>query len=300
MAELLPVFDRYTARRTRLAEAGAEAVRQATSVLPAKMASALQSYDIKTTAARELAGERQLGPDQRELRVRRQAQAWIERGRLDRVVHQQMDNLGVLPLLVVRKAAFDYAHRLWRILRTTRSASGQKPGRRRKPREVRLAEAEQQALELGVIPAPGLELIARVTTALFEQMERLGELDVLPGLAAVPYIQKPLSSFCRVRGSGSGAVVAGLPYRAEYLSAVRLDAVRQLEAAGIRGDQMRRYLQWFGQLEAVALATESGSDERARRVEQLVSAARDQAQACQVAETYLAAFERWRPRLFNK
>ncbi len=299
MTDIVSVFDRYTSQPTLIEEAGAKAVRQVTTQLPVHVAGALERYDVKTTHARILAGEEPSDPKERELRIRKQAQAWVERGRLDRIVHREMDNLGVLPVLAVRKVAFDYAHRVWRILRTTRAVPGQGLSRRRKPRDLRLAQAEEQALKLEVIPLEGLRLIARVTTALFEQMERLGELDILPGLAAVPYIQKPLSSFCRVRRSEVAAVVPGLPYRAEYLSAVKLDAVRQLEAAGIVGDRLRRYLQWLGQIEAVALSTGPDSDERARRIDELVNGAHDPAQARAVAEVYLATFERWRPRLYK-
>jgi len=299
MKDLVPLFDRYTAQPTVIEQAGRRAVRQVTAGLGARVGGALERYDAKTAQALRIAGEDPLEPEERELRVRKQARALIERGRLDRVVHREMDNLGVLPLLAVRKSAFDYAHRVWRILRTTRLAPGQTFSRRRKPREVRLAEAEQQARALDVIPIEGLRLICRVTTALFEQMERFGELDVLPGPGALPYIEKPLSSFCRVRRSAATVVVAGLPYRAEYLSAVRLDACRQMEAEGIKGDQLQRYLRWLGQLEAVALSTEPGSVDHDQRVTDLVTATRDPTLSRRVAELYFAAFERWRPRIFK-
>jgi hypothetical protein len=138
-----------------------------------------------------------------------------------------------------------------------------------------------------------------VAVDLFQRMEKLGELDNLPALAAVPFFEKPLSARLRSRATAGGAPVRKLPYRAEYLASIKLEAMRQMEQQGLAGDRLQRYLQWLGRVEAVALETGPGSAERDQRIDDLVKSTSDSALSRRVADLYVAVFERWRPRLFK-
>jgi hypothetical protein len=62
---------------------------------------------------------------------------------------------------------------------------------------------------------------------------------------------------------------------------------------------LRRYQFWLGQVQSVALETQPNSAERAQRVEALAGATRNPTLSREVADIYLAAFERWRPKLFR-
>jgi hypothetical protein len=130
-------------------------------------------------------------------------------------------------------------------------------------------------------------------------MEKLGELDTLPALAVCAQVEKPLSMKYKAKATAAQTIAASLPYRPEYLPSVTLEAMKQMEEKGVKGDPLRRYQFWLGQVQSVALETQPNSAERAQRVEALADATKNPALSREVADTYLAAFERWRPKLFR-
>jgi len=303
-ADLGPVTDQYTSRPSPLDVAGRERVKEVTRMMPAKLAQKLLKYDSKTAIDRRFSGQAPLEPSEREMRIRRQARTWLERGAVDNALRPEMDNLGVLTPSWVRKFVFDYGHRVFSILKRTQPKEGRKPDWRTKSRETRLAEAEQQALAMKVIPVKGLRLIQRRATEVFERMERLGIIGVLPTLEQARQIPKPFSSlFARDRGVGgvaSEALIQTLPYDPRVFGRIQGDTAKRMSEAGIAGNDITRYRSWLGQLQRIAMETEPGSEEHRQRTEVELNRARDRKQAARVAEMYYAEFERWRPRLFRK
>jgi transcriptional regulator with XRE-family HTH domain len=298
---LADLFDRYTAQPLVAEVAGREKAKALVAALPPKVARQVDSYDIKTAAARRAEGKPPLDPMERELRVRRQAQAAIERDLVDRAVHKVMDELGVVPMMDVRRTAFDFAHKLWRILRTTRPLPGRPLDWRGKSREARLDEVSAKTAESGIIPAEGLALLRGVVEGLFEQMEQSGRLDRLPTLQQARLVPKPLSHHYK-----GGAVEAptkptarGRPYNAVWLEAVTGATTRRLTEMGFKGDALRRCITWIPLVRPIALATEPGSPEREQRIAAASAQTRDPELFRKVAAEYFDEFERWRGRLFG-
>jgi len=302
-AELVPLLDSYTQKPVPLDQAGRERVAEFVRRLPAPVAAGLDRYDIKTAAGSRVSAEAVLEPDERVLRIRKQAQAWLEWGRLDQVLNKEMDNLGVLPLVGVRKFVFDYGHKLWRILKQTRSKPGQLLSGRQKSREARLTEAEAKALAAGVVPIEGLRLIRDRTISLFKEMAKTGQLDHLPSVEQALGVAKPLSLL--FRGGKAQAATVAVAARADGIRDPRLlfeiqnRVAKQMTAAGIVGDRFTRFFHWLQRLLPIALETQPGSEERARRTEALVNATRDPKTAGRVAQMYFTEFEKWRGRLFG-
>jgi hypothetical protein len=273
VAELAPLLDRYTR-------------------MPAVPVAATEPFSATATVADAPSPEQ----SRAELRLRKRAQIWLEHGRLDQTLNQQMDNLGVLALVPVRMFVFDYGHKVWRILKSTRQGSGW----RARTREPRLLSTEQQALSRDVVPLDGLRLVARVTTELFGQMEADGVFDRLLSLDEACGITKSLSAKFRKTKARVEVVRSRLPYRPELLPAIRADADRLIEQDCPERIRARSYRFWLGQLEQVALATAAGSEERAARIEELINATKEPALSRRIAQVYLDSFERWRPRLLRE
>jgi transcriptional regulator with XRE-family HTH domain len=123
--DVVPILDKYTSRPVPIEVTGREQAKALISLMPAPVAAKLDRYDVKTSVARRFDGEPPLEPDKRTMRLRRQAGAWLERDRLDRKLSREvMDSLGVCALVSVRKFVFDYAHKLWSILKKTRPEPG--------------------------------------------------------------------------------------------------------------------------------------------------------------------------------
>ena len=304
VAHLLPVFDPYTSRPVPLDVKGREQVKAATRMMPVKLAQQLQRYDSKTAVARRFAGEAPFEPDEREMRIRRQARTWLERGMVDDALRPEMDNLGVLTPGWVRKFVFDYGHKVFAVLKRTRPREGARPDWRSKSRETLLAEAETKALSQKVIPIEGLKLIQRRATAAFDRMEEYGVIGVLPTVEQARQIGKPFSSlfarYATVGGISPEQLQLSLPYDPRVFGRIEEDAVARMSEAGIPKNDIDRYRHWLSQLQRIALETEPDSEEHRQRTEAELDRARDRKQAAQVAEMYYAEFERWRPRLFKK
>jgi len=304
VSDLSPVFDPYTSRPVPLDVKGREQVKAATRMLPVKLANKLESYDIKTAVARRFSGEPPLEPDERELRIRRQARTWLERGAVDNALRPEMENLGVRGFTVVRKFAFDYGHKVFSILKRTQPREDAKPNWRTKSRETRLAEAEQKAIEHQVIPVEGLRLIQKRTVQAFDRLDRFGVIGVLPTLEQARQIGKPFSARFSGKGGGGGAGLEAmrqaLPYDPRIFSYIWQDTKKRMEQAGISGDRLHRYYMWLSQLDPIAMETEPGSEERKQRTEAEVARGRDPETARKVAAMHYEEFERWRPRLFKK
>ncbi len=304
-AELVPILDKYTSKPVPLELAGRKRVKALISRLPQEVRTGLDKYDIKTSVHRCFSGKTPLEPDKREMRIRNQARAWLERNRLDQVLNTEMDNIGVLPVLAVRKFVFDYAHKLWRILKQTRPKPGKvvRPDKRAKPKEQRLAEAEDIALKENVVPIAGLRLIRKRTLEIFEQMEKAGELDYLPTLAQARQVTKPLSMGLKAPTTPTrpGPVVPARPEVCyELLPHIRNLVKERMEAEGIKADRLIRYFIWLQELAPIALETQPDSPERTQRTEALVNATSDPTLSHRVAELYFEVFEHWRPKLFRE
>ncbi len=299
--ELAAVLGRYTSLPPVAEATGREGVKALVATLPPKVAHQVDTYDIKTAAAREREGKPPLDPIKRELRVRRQAQAALERDILDRAVHEVMDELGVLPMLDVRRAAFDFAHKLWRILRTTRPRPDRSLNRRGKSREVRLDEVSVKTAELGIIPAEGLALLRGLTEGLFAAMESSGQLDRLPTLQQARLVPKPLSHHYKGGPAQSEPkpLARGRPYNARWVEVVTAETTRRMSEAGLKGDRLRACIPWLSVLRPIALDTEPGSGEREQRLAAAAAQTRDPELFRKVAEMYFDEFERWRGRIFG-
>jgi transcriptional regulator with XRE-family HTH domain len=290
-AAVAPLLDRYTARPPTRTDAGRARVMKLIRTLPEPLAGALNRYDLKTAAGRKPAPD----PARRELRVRRQARAWFERNVLDRAINAEMDRLGVLPVLVVRKLAFDYAHRVWRILRATRP--GPTPGRAA-ARADRLARAEAAALREELIPRAGLELVRDRAATLFAAMESEGALDRPPTAEEARAASLPLARCGRPPAGPVRTIATNAAVRAKYLDAVRLEVGRWLATEIADADTRLRAFNWLPVLAPVAIVTAPGSAERAELTAPLIKASRNPALARRVAEHYFTVFERWRGKLF--
>ncbi|MFO7650252.1 MAG: hypothetical protein R6X13_02775 [bacterium] len=271
------------------------------ATLPPRVAAQVDTYDIKTAAARRAEGKPPLDPLKRELRVRRAAQAALERDTLDRAVHKVMDELGVLPMMDVRRTAFDFCHKLWRILRTTRPRPDRPLNWRGKSREVRLDEVSAKTVELNIIPAEGLALLRGLTEGLFAAMESSGQLDRLPALQQARLVPKPLSHHYK-----GGAVAAeakplarGRPFDAKWAEVVTAETTKRMSEAGLKGDRLRACIPWLSVLRPIALDTEPASDEREQRLAAAQAQTRDPELFRKVAEMYFDEFERWRTRIFG-
>ncbi|MBN2464038.1 helix-turn-helix domain-containing protein [candidate division WOR-3 bacterium] len=300
--ELVGLLYDHVSRGSPLEARGKEQVRAFTEQMPASVAKKLHYYDIKTTIWRRFAGEPPLAPDERELRVRKQARAWLEQGRVDNDIQEHMDDLGVVSVLGVRRFAFSYGHKVWRILKQTRPRPGivERPSRRRKTREQRLEEAEAKALAMGTLPVEGLRLIRYKVMKRFAQMERDGELDYLPSLAEAHNIEKPLSARFKRRHAGPSAPRVDSPYDFTLFATIVVNTGTRMTAAGIEGQTFFRYFRWLPTLLPIALETLPGTDERERRVAAEVARSRDPAFTRRVADMYFAEFELWRDRVFRR
>ncbi len=178
VADIAPFLDRYAALPPVREDAARESVLKELAVLPGRVATALDTYDVKTAGARQARGEKPLAPARRAEAVGRQAQAALERRGLDAVVTLEVNRLDVRPTLAVRKVAFDYARMLWRVLKQTRPRPRTTArGRPRKSREQRLAEARaaMQVLAGDIIPVKGLNQIRDCVLGFFEKLYRADE-----------------------------------------------------------------------------------------------------------------------------
>jgi transcriptional regulator with XRE-family HTH domain len=302
-ADILDILTTYTARPVPLEAAGRDRVREFTRQMPGDVARKLDAYDVKTSIDRRFSGKPPLEPDQRELRIRKQARHWLERGRLDRVINLEMGHLGPVPLPPIRKYAFDYGHKLWRILKQTRPKPGQLLNRRTRSRETRLAEAEQKAMEQNVIPPAGLQLVRQRAGELFADMESKNQLDYLPPLLEARRVEKPLSAlFGRGTAAPAGPGRLRSPYgltNPKLLGHVRCLVGTRMDEEGIKGDRRTAYFNWLPQLQMIAVATQPGSEERNQRTDALVERTTDPELSRRVAGWYYELFEHWRPRLFE-
>ena len=174
VADIAPFLNRYTFLPPVREDAGRRRVIEKLTTLPGRVAISLDAYDVKTARARRAGGRKPLAPARRVQAVGRQAQAALERRRLDAVVDLEVDRLGARPTVVMRKIVFDYAHKLWRILKQTRPRPKAARGRPRKSRDQRLAEARAAMLAQagGLIPPERLDRSRDRVLRYFQEVDR--------------------------------------------------------------------------------------------------------------------------------
>jgi len=299
ISELAPVLDQYTSKPVPLEVAGRERVKAFLRSQPPKVAAQLDSYDVKTSVARRFSGEPPLEPDEREMRIRKQAQMRYQRGMLDERLRGVMLNLGAEATSLVRRFAFDYGHKVWRILRTTREDG--KVHRRAKSREQRLAEAEAKTLKQGMIPIEGLQVVRRRVEKLFEEMDMTGGIDFLPSFEQAHKIGKPFSVKYKNDGKGGKMqrLVQSQPYDARFAPSAHSCSKELVDASVEDKSKRLRWYNWSSCLWTTALETEPGSEERRRRTEEKAAETSRPDLALKLAERYYEEFERWRRRIFR-
>jgi transcriptional regulator with XRE-family HTH domain len=300
--DLADILSQYTIKPPAPDREGLRRVRKFTRNLPAPVATVVERYDVKTAVARRFSGKQPLEPDQRELRARRLAASWFQRDRLDSWLNEAVNDIGILPVLGVRYLVFNFAHRVWRILKQTRPRPGviRRPDPRRQTRDQRLDEAERNAIEQaeGMVPGSGFRYIRDTVVALFELMEKDGVLDWLPTAQQARHIPRPIPQR-KPRAPTTGGL-AGLDPKSERrakLSVYLRNLVNtRMEQEGFERDQRLRYCNWLIQVALVAQQTEDNPPERARRTEELVEAARNPDQTRCVAQWFYEVYEQWRPK----
>ncbi|MEO0078418.1 MAG: helix-turn-helix transcriptional regulator [candidate division WOR-3 bacterium] len=294
----------YTSQPVVAEKLGRERVQQVLANLPREDAVRLNRYDIKTSVARRAGREPPLDSDERVMRVRKQAAAWLLRHKLDAWLNQVIKELGIHPAMLSRKLVYDFGHQVWRILTQYRVRPGMKrrTNRRRKPLEQRLGEARQKAAESGVLSESVIADVEAAVRVMFDSFERSGQLDYLPGPAEAAEVPKPRP----IRGPRPWPASTTAPGSTEsntdrrFLSIVNGEVARQMEREKLPAELAQKYALWLSRLEAIALDTAPDSDERHKRTQELVRTTGNPALSGHIAEVYYAAFERWRSRIFRE
>jgi len=170
--DLSPLLAAYTNRPPLRQPRAVEMVEAELKPLGGMESVRLGVYDRKQSS--------RLSPEARVMAARKQAKAAQERRRLDAMMKDEVNRLGVPPTYVVRKTAHDYARMVWKALDMTgpRPKPKSNRGRPRKTREQRLKEARTRihALAPRELPFKALKHIEAKVTLLYEDMHRLSDM----------------------------------------------------------------------------------------------------------------------------
>ena len=301
-ADIEDVLDTYTSRAPVPDREGRRRVQRFTRTLPVPVAKEIENYDIRTAVARRFSGRKPLAPDKRELRARRLAAAWFHRNKLDAWLNQAVNDIGVLPVLAVRFPIFAFGHKVWRILKQTRTAPGviRRPDKKRRTREQLLDEAERKAVEQarGVVPASGFRYVRDTVSGLFALMESKGEFEWVPTATQAVHIPRP-TRLRRPRGRTMGDIKGidpGHLRRARLMSHLQTLVNKRMEQERIDDDRRLRYLRWLPRVALIAQETEDNPKERTRRTGKLTRVTSNPKQARRIAQWFYEEYEKWRPK----
>lgn len=171
--DLGDILDKFTGQPAVVEQAHGRALVKMTEQLPAKVARQVVRAEASLARADKKQGKPPPDPAKRLARARRNAAAAFRRQVLEKVLNREVNNAGVKPTMTAVSYLKTHAHKVFRILYRTRRS---KPVRR----EELLQAAEAWMVSMKVLPLSAIQYIAGIAQAVFERLERSGDLDWLP------------------------------------------------------------------------------------------------------------------------
>ena len=199
--------------------------------------------------------------------LRKEAAWWNLRKVVEFMLHQELNQLEAKPMSKERKMAADYGRKVFRILYQTRQL-------RPAPRARRLNRCRAWA-ERKALPSDALDYLYGVLSALFDDMDKKGELDWLPAAADAKHLMllspklRLQTDYDMCRSEWMAQMFKEHQAREAARQPVIEAALNLLRSKGLIGQQIGNYRSIITAFLNVAETTEPGSTVRAQRVEEI-------------------------------
>jgi len=279
--DVIDVLNAYTGRPPADETPGREAVRRLVRNLPARTASRVWRYDVKTTADRRNRGLKPLPARRRLARSQKLAQRQAEYDQVSLLLQGLERRPGTAGTMIQRQLARTYGHNVWGILRRTR-------GEKLDKRLPLLGKARQFALAQGVLSEDRLQSIQDAVVELFRREELAGRREAAPVRARGPR-KGP-------RPSRRPELPPEMKQREVAVAVALLEANRPLMAEGADLETQARWGRWLRGLADVGLETDAGSARREARTAELTPSAPDPARAPALAALFFSVLDTSKPK----
>jgi transcriptional regulator with XRE-family HTH domain len=277
-ADLLDLLDDYTSRPTLPELKARQAVVKVVSGLPARIATEVNKYDVKTTVARRFEGEPPLPAKERVRRVLKLAAAASRRKRLEILVKYVEGELGRGLALTERQFLSRLAKKFWGVLTATR-------GRDPYVRVRKMAHAVGDGVAENVLSGKDVRLVRDRVVELFGKMEASGALGAIQ--PRKPY-HRPTASERERRGV-TPEQLARQAYIGESLNAA-MAAVQTKDRP--TGEAVSWY-NWLTSLASAAYDTLPGTPEREKVLNDALKTVWDHELGRKFAELALDGLDRF-------
>jgi transcriptional regulator with XRE-family HTH domain len=268
--DVLDVLDLYTDLPTTQQKVFSRALARVAESVPPKWQSQVEHYDrhFEHPKAAPKPGTEQPMPDRmaRLERARKLAAAARRRYLYGQFLKDAVNEVGIEPVMVVRKPFFDHGLEWFRILYATRRS-------RAEIREQRLVRSEAEFAKASQMPVPVIRGIQDAVRKRFAEMEMKGDLDWLPELTLDDY-EASLLMPTRKRGLKQERRAEFLREFDEYNAALKA-AVQQvwnevqlvLDEAGVPNERRPVYRGAIGAFCTAAMHAGPGSSEEKRQID---------------------------------
>lgn len=218
----------------------------------------------RTVPARGLS---QRPEDEATLALRKEAAWWNLRKVVEFMLHQELNQMRAKPMSKERKMAAEFGRKVFRILYQTRQL---RPALRARRLARCRAWAERKAL-----PSDALDYLYGVLSALFDDMDKKGELDWLPAAADAKHLMllspklRLQTDYDMCRSEWIAQMFKEHQAREAARNPVIEAALNLLRSKGLTSQQVGNYRSIITAFLNVAETTEPGSAARAQRVEEI-------------------------------
>lgn len=309
-ADISDILDRYTNQPSVPDKQVWDGLKQSLQGLPPEVQTRVHKYDVKTKAARKYGPHphrpgrkpEPVPPVKRIERGRRMAAAWMQRRKLDARLMDACNELRTGWNTAPANSLKAHARKVWGILKRTRTSPDRQDlaGRNQRTREARLAETLDATLSRGDAPRDAVVFVHEDTVALFELMERNGELDRVPTESEIRQDRRERKQQAR-RERAVRVLTAGSDpmsrLKARAVSTTQPFVLTELRADGMDKLRALRYGPWMEKLYDLVAAHLHDPAAMKHALDTEIAGSSDPAEARDVAARFLRRLHPWLPRL---